>query len=50
MGPADTTADLAPAQGPTVVDLTAAPTAASAGAGATAAHRCPTAVGTLAIE
>lgn len=47
--PADTTADLAPARGPTAVDLTVALTVASADAGATAAHRCPTVVGTLAI-
>lgn len=46
--PVDTTAGLAPAQGPTAVDLIVAPTAASADAGATAAHRCPTAAGTSA--
>lgn len=47
--PADTTADLAPARGPTAVALTVALTVVSADAGATAARRCPTAVGTSAI-
>lgn len=45
---ADTTADLAPAQGPTVADLTVGLTAESADAGAIAAHQCLTAAGTLA--
>lgn len=49
VGPAVTTADRAPARGPTVADLTVAPTVASADAGATAAPQCPTAAGTSAI-
>ena len=45
---AGTTAVLDPARGPIVGDLTVGPTVGSAGAGATAAHPCPTAAGTLA--
>ena len=43
----DTIAALALARGLTVADLTAGPTVGSAAAGATAAHQCPTAAGTL---
>lgn len=48
MAHADTIADLGPAQGPIVADLTVGPTVESAGEGAIAAHPCPTAAGTLA--
>lgn len=44
----DAIAGLAPGQGPIVADLTVGPTVESAGAGAIAAHQCPTAAGTLA--
>lgn len=44
---ADTIADLAPARGPIIADLTVGPTAESADAGAIAAHPCPTVAGTL---
>lgn len=47
---AGTTVDLAPAQGPIVVDLTVGPTVESAGAEATVAPPCLIAAGTLAIE
>lgn len=45
VAPVDTIADLAPALGPIVADLTAGPTVESAAAGAIAAHRCLTAAG-----
>jgi len=45
----DTIADLAPAQGPIVADLTVGPTVENAGAGAIAGHQCPTAAGIAAI-
>lgn len=45
---ADTIADLAPAHGPIVADLTVGPTVESAGEGAIAAPPCPTAAGTSA--
>lgn len=48
MAHADTIADLGPAQGPIVADLTVGPTVESAGEGAIAAHPCPTAAGTSA--
>lgn len=49
MAQKDTIADLAPAQGPIVADLTVGPTVENAGAGAIAGHQCPTAAGIAAI-